>query len=481
MITEIQDVILMPKIAGVDLIAAEAKYHLKCMTSLRNKYRSQMSKVRQQSYEKDDEKVKESQAFIELINHIETAVDNGTLIFPLSQLHLLYTQRLATLGIDKQVNRTRLKESLLENFIEAQVQSDGKNVVIVFKKTMQHLVKQAITHSKRDFTKDAIVLAKAAATVRKDLLTYKGYEFYASFGEQCQQNSIPSSLKSLISMMLTGVDIENTDTQDSQPCLTVCQTILFNAKGRSNQKAKTGATRLSKDREQPLPLYIGLNVHAMTRSKAIISELYDLGLSVSYQRIIEIEEMMAVSVSERYKEDGFVAPPCLKWGLFTIGALDNLDHDPSSTTASSSFHGTGISMFQLPTMMNEGQERPPIKLNTCTNATHTLPSDYATVKPVELNTNNVTVPACEMKENVSSVLQEEKAKELRWAEHFRTKVEGDISSEDKLTWSEYHASSVEETNPPAISALGFSNGWIRVDLWVFLGDDVKLESNLVLD
>ena len=32
-------------------------------------------------------------------------------------------------------------------------------------------------------------------------------------------------------------------------------------------------------------------------------------------------------------------------GLFTVGALENLDHNPSSTASQSSFHGTGISMF----------------------------------------------------------------------------------------------------------------------------------------
>ena len=37
MITELQDSTLLPKISGVDLIAAEAKYHMKCMTNLRNR------------------------------------------------------------------------------------------------------------------------------------------------------------------------------------------------------------------------------------------------------------------------------------------------------------------------------------------------------------------------------------------------------------------------------------------------------------
>jgi hypothetical protein len=67
MITELKDNTLLPKskISGVDLIAAEEKYHMKCMTNLRNRYRGYLTRARQESCE-EDEKMKESQAFIEL-------------------------------------------------------------------------------------------------------------------------------------------------------------------------------------------------------------------------------------------------------------------------------------------------------------------------------------------------------------------------------------------------------------------------------
>ena len=32
-------------------------------------------------------------------------------------------------------------------------------------------------------------------------------------------------------------------------------------------------------------------------------------------------------------------------GLFTVGPLDNIDHNPSSTTAVGAFHGCGISLL----------------------------------------------------------------------------------------------------------------------------------------
>ena len=47
-----------------------------------------------------------------------------------------------------------------------------------------------------------------------------------------------------------------------------------------------------------------------------------------------------------YNREALLCPPQLKQGLFTITAIDNIDHIPSSATASSSFHGTMISIFQ---------------------------------------------------------------------------------------------------------------------------------------
>ena len=44
-----------------------------------------------------------------------------------------------------------------------------------------------------------------------------------------------------------------------------------------------------------------------------------------------------------------MCPSKLREGLFTTAAVDNIDHNPSSTTSSDSFHGTAISLVQHPT------------------------------------------------------------------------------------------------------------------------------------
>ena len=83
-----------------------------------------------------------------------------------------------------------------------------------------------------------------------------------------------------------------------------------------------------------------------------------MGISISYDRVLDLEDRIAASVCEQCGKDGVVSPICLKKQLFTVGAIDNLDYNPSSTTSQSSFHGTGISLIQFPTKDNPGIDRP---------------------------------------------------------------------------------------------------------------------------
>ena len=150
--------------------------------------------------------------------------------------------------------------------------------------------------------------------------------------------------------------------------------------------------------------------------------------------------------------DGCVAPACLRKGAFTIGPLDNIDHNPTSMTAASSFHGTGISMFQLPTVNNPGEEKPsvtPLPKGTG----HALTEEYGIVYPVELDTSKAVVPVSLMKEQ-ESCMAVEKQRGERWLEYSLGKLdEGSVSSGEKVTWAAYHASTQTEEDPPALTAL----------------------------
>ena len=98
-------------------------------------------------------------------------------------------------------------------------------------------------------------------------------------------------------------------------------------------------------------------VHARTRKQHdLIDTLFDLGLSISYDRVLEVSTTMKNHVCEQYYRDNVICPPNLRQGLFTTAAMDNIDHNPSST-ATESYHGTGISLFQHPSLHNQGHDR----------------------------------------------------------------------------------------------------------------------------
>lgn len=81
-----------------------------------------------------------------------------------------------------------------------------------------------------------------------------------------------------------------------------------------------------------------------------------------------------------------------------MGAFDNIDHNPSSTTAQGSFHGTGISVFQFTTASNHGISREPIQINPGSTGKFCLPDDYTNVHAISCQTNTLAVPEINFKD-----------------------------------------------------------------------------------
>ena len=215
-----------------------------------------------------------------------------------------------------------------------------------------------------------------------------------------------------------------------------------------------------------------------------------MGICIAYNRVMEIQEWIATSTSERFIEDGIVSPA--RKGLFTVGALDNLDHNPSATTSQSSFHGTGISLFQLPTKEKPGMARQPVTIPPLSGSRRpSLPHNCAIVPAVSLKTTQVCVQKLDTRINpdedsslvtspllhtstsisattdttVSTTadsvgptlasLDEAKAKENSGVKHSLTLVEKEeLARDDTIAWSACHALlQAPSEDPPAICAL----------------------------
>lgn len=135
----------------------------------------------------------------------------------------------------------------------------------------------------------------------------------------------------------------------------MAQLLLPNSSIRRRSESK--GVHHTKARETPLPLYVDLTVHSRNRNRDLVEILFELALSISYDRVMAISTEMGNKVREQYHHDQVGCPPNLRQGLFTTASTDNIDHNPSSTAATDSCHGTGISLFQQPAPHHLGNDR----------------------------------------------------------------------------------------------------------------------------
>ena len=379
----LQDQPLIAKLSAGDLIAQEVKYHLNCLVALYNRNRAATHSTDEESTDATNHGI----AFAELVSYIEDACMDEFVapVFRMTDLKNLYINRLAQLGttLPESFHSTRLQNRILAHFPNMVIHRQGRNNVLVSRDDIASALWKACEH---DADGDAVHLATAANIVRSQILS-KTVTFSGNFDAHCQDDSVPISLLALVNMILNGPNIETQAGTTSQAALTISQLIMFNCSDRRSKNIKTSNAKHTLKREPPLPVYLGSMLHTNTRKRKLVDTFYNLGLSISYDRVLSISTEMGNKICDRYERDNAVCPPNLRAGLFTTAAVDNIDHNPSSTSAHDSFHGTGISLFQHPRNENDGVDRSQVdfeqpaavvKKRTLSN----VPDEYARVLPV---------------------------------------------------------------------------------------------------
>ena len=202
----------------------------------------------------------------------------------------------------------------------------------------------------------------------------------------------------------------------------IAQLLYFN-----NHKKRTKNTsehsRHSSDREPPFAIYVGFLLYAKTRKRQLIDALFQHGICISYDRVLEISTQL------------------LQKGLFTTSAVDNIDHNPSATTATISCHGTGISVFQHPvsstfsdsrTFEFKGQ-KPKSKAISC------LPETYTNVKPAFLKSKpNPPILQTPMSMFDLDYLVRNLRLEYEWLQF--VSLTNEVLDVETVSWSAYHSS-----------------------------------------
>ena len=109
-------------------------------------------------------------------------------------------------------------------------------------------------------------------------------------------------------------------------------------------------------RKPPFPIYIGLNMHQLTRSKKLVQQLYRMGICIAYDRVRRLKGGLQLQLlNDSWKMELFhllvfkmvcsllVPLPLTIWTLTPVQLLHSLFMEC-----------TGISLFQLP--FNEKKE-----------------------------------------------------------------------------------------------------------------------------
>jgi len=93
-------------------------------------------------------------------------------------------------------------------------------------------------------------------------------------------------------------------------------------------------------------MYIGLIVHAQTRKRELEVRLSYMGISFTYDRVLRQSAQLRKTVMQQFHKDQVVCPPKMRGDIYRTAAVDNIDHNPTSTTSAESFHGIGNSILQ---------------------------------------------------------------------------------------------------------------------------------------
>ena len=77
-------------------------------------------------------------------------------------------------------------------------------------------------------------------------------------------------------------------TTTTKPALANSEMMVFNSVKQARNMCSSNPGRHSRSQETPLPLFLSFKFHAITRSRCLVDTLFNLGLCVSYDRVLRL-------------------------------------------------------------------------------------------------------------------------------------------------------------------------------------------------
>ena len=263
---------VLNKLTVGDLVANELKYHAMCLVIFRRRFKTDT--VGTKTCHQDTC----NKAIEEVLAMIDEDISAGRICFPLKDICEETCQRKRHFGDDTDVNRTRLKDIVLERFpVLKEEIGFRREVMLVLASAMKNLVKTSLYgNSSHDYR----ALAKVALICRREIASHSNdnnHKFTVEehgFKGQCQETSVPDGLKFLVGMITRGPSSEEIVTE-TQATFNIAQLVFFNTTTKATNANRT---------ETPLPVYIGLYVHSRFRSGEMVDELARLGAALPLRR-----------------------------------------------------------------------------------------------------------------------------------------------------------------------------------------------------
>ncbi|KAL8613964.1 hypothetical protein ACOMHN_023200 [Nucella lapillus] len=102
---------------------------------------------------------------------------------------------------------------------------------------------------------------------------------------------------------------------------------------------------------------------------------------------MDVRRNLALAVANQFTKDGVVCPSNVKRGVFTTGAVDNIDE-----SGRFEMHGTAISLTSHPSRANPGVDSRPLDFSDLENASMKLPDNYSNVPIIEEHAGQISFP-----------------------------------------------------------------------------------------
>ena len=148
---------------------------------------------------------------------------------------------------------------------------------------------------------------------------------------------------------------------------------------------------------------------------------------------------------DTYQSSGAIIPVSLSADVFTTAAIDNIDHNTSSTTAADSFHGSSITVIQHPDVPAPVPTLQLADLAWSRTVRSTLPDSYTCVPA----TGNVAyeIPIASINTSSASQLQQQTLQQLfPWLNMVESVVYGTMQHEHS-SFAAFHSMTAIQPQP----------------------------------